>query len=239
MAVTYSNFSEICTKFYDLVVDPIEVANFVCSKISDHNHQKCLFVGSFFLVADELQKLGIEIVLADYSKDMICEAKRRFPNTRAEVADLRNLPFRGDFDAIIVIGRVFTHMLTCKDSAQALISMHKALKPGGVVLIDNYEDTKIQTTNYFNGSISVENSAAKITRESSTDLISEDPMIVNWKAVYRATLEGNSVVFEDEILHRAFSRSEIYNLFEAHDFKVISQGDNFDETSFYTVASHQ
>ena len=47
---------------------------------------------------------------------------------------------------------------------------------------------------------------------------------------------GEEKVFQDEMLHRAFSRSEMKQLLEENGFLVLDQGDNFDETSFYTVA---
>ena len=193
----------------------------------------------FFLVADELRKLGLSITLADYSQDMIQEAQKRLSNTKAVVADLRDLPFQDEFDAIFVIGRVFTHMLNAEDTHRALSSIFHALKADGVVFLDNYEDTKIQSTDYFNGKIALKDSTTKILRDSSTELVSQEPLIVQWNARYQVTSNGVSTSFEDQMLHRAFSRAEIKNLFEENGFIVYSQGDNFDETSFYTLAGRR
>ncbi|MCB0333012.1 MAG: class I SAM-dependent methyltransferase [Bdellovibrionales bacterium] len=239
MSDTYTNHSDICTKFYDLVVDPKEVADFVFSKIRNHNSKDCLFVGGFFLVARELQTLGLNLTLSDYSEDMIREAHTRLPDARAHVADLREMPFQNEFDTVLVIGRVFTHMLSSEDSSRALQSIHKALRPGGIVLLDNYEDTKIQVTEYFNGRVSVGDSAINITRDSSTELLTNDPCIVNWKATYHATANCTETSFQDEMPHRAFSRDEMRGLFEEAGFEVLAQGDNFDETSFFTLAGRK
>lgn len=239
MTETYSDFSHVCTRFYDLVVDPEEVAQFVYSKVRDYNPRKCLFVGGFFLVAKELQKLGLDLVIADYTEEMIREARKRLPNTRAEIADLRELPFEGEFDAVFVIGRVFTHMLTPQDSSRALQSIHTSLRPGGITLLDNYEDSKILVTNYFNGRITVKDSTITIVRESSTQLVSKNPSIVNWVADYHVTSNREVTNYRDEMHHRALSRDEMRTLFEEHDFEVYSQGDNFDETSFFTLAGRK
>ncbi len=236
MTETYSNSSDVCAKFYDLVIDPRQVANFVLSKVAGYRPGNCLFVGGFFLVARELQELGLTMTLVDYSEDMMREAYERLSNATTEVADLRKLPFEDEFDTVFVIGRVFTHMLTPEDASSALRSIHRSLKPGGVVFLDNYEDTKIQDTDYFNGRISVSDPAVEIVRDSSTCLVSRDPLIVNWKASYHIKSNGDSRSFSDEMYHRAFSRSEMQRLFEQHGFQVFSQGDNFDETSFFTVA---
>ncbi len=236
MTKTYSSNSYVCAKFYDLVVDPKEVADFVFSKVVDYKPENCLFAGGFFLVARELQKLGLTITLVDYSDDMINKAHKRLSNTGTVVADLRELPFKEEFDAVFVIGRVFTHMLSPEDSSNALKSIHQSLKPGGLALVDNYEDNKIQVTRYFNGAITVSDSAVEIVRKSSTNLISRDPLIVNWRATYHLSSNGKFRTFDDEMKHRAFSRAEIQNLFEKHGFEIFSQGDNFDDTSFFTLA---
>lgn len=236
MADTYYNNSDVCAKFYDLVVDPKEVADFVYSKVVDYQPKNCLFIGGFFLVALELQKLGLAITLVDYSENMIHEAHVRLSSTRTKVADLRKLPFKGEFDVVFAIGRVFTHMLTPEDSSNALKSIYQSLKPGGVTLLDNYEDTRIQATKYFNGRVAVSDPTIEIVRDSSTKLISQIPLIVNWKATYHFNSNGNSRTFEDEMHHRAFSRPEMRVLLEKHGFIVFSQGDNFDETSFFTLA---
>jgi len=236
MTDTYSDFSDICTRFYDLVVDAQEVAEFVHSKVQGYGPRRCLFIGGFFLVAQELQKLGLDLVVADYTEDMVREARLRLPNIQVEVADLRELPFENEFDAVFVIGRVFTHMLTNEDSSNALRGIHRSLRSGGVALVDNYEDSKIQVTDYFNGRVAVSDSTIEIVRESTTQLVSETPLIVNWSADYHVMSEGHDRTFRDQMHHRAFSRNEMKTLFEEHGFDVYSQGDNFDKTSFFTLA---
>lgn len=236
MSIAYTNYSDICVRFYDLVIDVKYVADFVASQLEDYKPGRCLFVGGFFAVAKELQLRGFELTVADFSEEMIVEARKRLPNTRAVVADLRDMPFEGEFDAVIVIGRVFTHMLTAEDSSRALLSTYRALKPGGLVLLDNYEDSKIQVTDYFNGRIAVESPKIAITRESSTELSSTKPFVVTWKAHYRAEFDGKTICFDDEMQHRAFSRDEMRGLLEGAGFEALSQGDNFDDTSFYTLA---
>jgi SAM-dependent methyltransferase len=181
MADTYSDFSDVCVKFYDLVVDPEQVASFVYEKIAQFNPRNCLFVGGFFLVAKELQKLGLNIVATDYTEAMVREGHDRLENTRIICADLRELPFNGCFDIVLTVGRVFTHMLNPEDTSRALQSIHRALKPGGAVLVDNYEDSKIQVTDYFNARVTVHDAGVRITRDSSTGLISCDPLVVRWK----------------------------------------------------------
>lgn len=233
---TYSDFAGVCSCFYDLVVNPKEVASFITSKIDCSQPKKALFVGGFFLVAKELSRKGLRISIVDYSDEMVQQGRERLPSLSVEKADLLDLPFDSEFDFVFVVGRVFTHMLSEKDSAMALSSIHKSLKQGGTLFFDNYEDNKIEVTDYFNGRVVAESKEFKIIRNSTTDRVSEQPHVVNWKAEYNVFSDGSVLTYKDEMHHRAFSRGEISDLLAKHGFQVKEQGDNFDDTSFYTLA---
>jgi len=236
MNQTYGTHSDICTRFYDLVYDPDYVARFILEKISPFPAKHGLFIGGMFLIAKQLMSHGVELTISDYSDEMIAQGKRRLPTTHFVVADLKALPFKNQFDSIFVVGRVFTHMLTDQDASSALCGLHDSLKFGGVVFFDNYEDSKIQKTDYFNGKVRVRDTNTQIVRDSKTNLISEKPFVVDWSARYSYDENGATSSFEDQMLHRAFSRNEIQALVEASGLKIIKQGDNFDDTSFYTIA---
>lgn len=232
----YSNFASICAKFYDLIVDAKEVADFVDAKISRFKLQKILFIGGFFSVVEELINKDYSLTVVDYTNEMVKEGKKRLPETKVIKADIRALPFENEFDVVLVIGRVFTHMYSEEDLKKAFQAIGKSLKSNGILLFDNYEDTKIRKTNYFNGKISVKDNDSEITRDSLTEMISETPFIVNWKATYTVKEGGKTQRFSDEMKHRAFSRQEMKNILRKNNFKQIEVGDNFDDTSFYVIA---
>ncbi len=232
----YSSLADVCTKFYDSSIDAKRVADFVDSRINKFGLKDILFIGGFFLVAKELIGKGYNVTVADYTDEMVEEGKKRLPKTKIVKADIRKLPFGQEFDAVLVIGRVFTHMLSNEDVGDALSSIRKSLKPKGILFFDNYEDNKIMKTNYFNGRVQAKNGNIKIMRDSSTELISKKPFIVNWKATYTVKENNKTQKFNDEMAHRAFSRMEIKELLETNGFKQIENGNNFDETSFYAIA---
>ncbi len=232
----YSNLAGICKKFYDLIINAKEVADFADRRISRFKPKNILFVGGFFSVAKELIKKGYIVTVADYTDEMVEEGKKRLPETRVVKADIRNLPFENEFDAVLVIGRVFTHMYSDEEVRRALQAVRKSLKPNGILLFDNYEDIKITKTDYFNGKITVKDSNIEIIRDSSTARVSKTPFIVNWKAIYSVKEGGKLQKFNDEMKHRAFSREEVKRNLEKNGFKQIEAGDNFDDTSFYSIA---
>lgn len=236
---TYSEFSEFCVRFYDLVVEANVVADFVLSKLGDCRGKSVLFVGGFFQVAKQLHARGLELTVVDYTDEMVSLGRQQLEGIRVEKADLAALEYLEEFDVVIVIGRVFTHLLSAEAAHSALAGVYRALKPKGLALIDNYESSKIEKTDYFNGRVRVEDQQLLIIRDSSTKRISTTPHVVEWSARYHVTEGGQEVVFSDTMPQRAFSREEMDALCKAHGFGVCQQGDNFDETSFYTLMQQQ
>jgi SAM-dependent methyltransferase len=236
MTAAYSSYAHICTRFYDLTLDPRNVASFVANKSDIEGDEKVLFVGGMFGIAESLAAIGLHLTVVDYSDEMVALGKQRLPSCQVIKADIRSLPFRQEFDWIFVVGRVLTHMITDADLTAALSSCHQALRPTGGLFADNYEDTRIESTSYFNGTIEAKDESCRIVRSSTTERLSTSPFVVNWSAEYSGTVHGSPFHFSDSIQHRAFSRLEFAEELKKAGLRVLDQGDNFDETSFYTVA---
>ena len=233
---TYNTHAAACVRFYDLTVNPDSVADFLFKNARCRSGEKTLFVGGMLGIAECLIARGLSLTFVDYSHEMVLEAEQRLPGISCRRADLRDLPFEEDFDLVLVVGRVFTHMLSDDDLSKALTACRISLRTGGRLFFDNYEDTKIRETNYFNGTVVAEDGETHIERESSTALKSSVPYIVEWTAKYSGRFCGAALEFQDRMLHRAFSRNEITSLASHEGLEVMAQGDNFDETSFFTLA---
>lgn len=234
MSSAYTDHSDVCARFYQLTVDSCSASRFILERSSPKKGQKALFVGSMFDIAQALVDHGLVLSIVDYSDEMVQLAQKRFPDLEVARADLKNLPFKNKFDIIYVVGRVFTHMITNADLVSAIQGCRRALVPGGYLFFDNYEDSKIMVTNYFNGEVVGESSGDIIKRTSSTELISKTPYIVLWKARYQGRYQGVPFDFSDTMEHRAWSRKEIGTFLGKAHFEIVDQGDNFDDTSFYT-----
>ncbi len=88
----------------------------------------------------ELAKRGFKnIVGLDYSAPFIDKAKADAKETGVEVefvqGDMRNLPYNGEFDAVLTIFTTFGYFDDVGNQ-QTLEQISKALKPGGRFLID-------------------------------------------------------------------------------------------------------
>lgn len=85
---------------------------------------------------------GFEVTATDGSYAMVAKAlanaRARGVSLKAGVADWRDLArsVTGQFDAVVCLGSSFCHLRTAEDRAAALRNFAKALKPGGLLLID-------------------------------------------------------------------------------------------------------
>ncbi len=235
MTSTYTNHAHVCAKFYSLTLNPKETADFVFKNSRAVSGQHALFVGGMFDIAKALKERGVIITLVDYTDEMIEIGKEKLPGVSVFKSDLRELPFSDQFDIVFVIGRVFTHMISNDDLRKAIVSCKNSLKVHGSIFADNYEDSRIQTTDYFNGRIECEDSTCKITRDSTTIKLSDSPRIIQWDADYSGHMEGVNFNFKDSMNHRAFSREEFASELKRYGFVIEEQNDNFDKTSFFTL----
>ena len=236
MTNTYKEHGDVCAKFYQLTVDANAVAQFLLRNSPIRPSERALFVGGMFDIAGALHRHGLEMTVVDYTSEMVALGREALPGVRVEQADLRTLPYEGEFDHVFVVGRVFTHMISDDDLRRGLTSCRKALRGEGYLFFDNYEDSKIQVTSYFNGSVRAESTESTIERTSTTTLLSKSPYVVSWRARYTGTINGKAFDFSDVMEHRAWSRSEILLYLKDAQFQLIRQGENFDETSFFTLA---
>lgn len=75
----------------------------------------------------EIANSGAHVVGIDSSENMIAQARANCPALRFEIADVRDLPFAGEFDA--VFSNAALHWV--KEAETAVRSIRRALRPGG------------------------------------------------------------------------------------------------------------
>jgi len=84
-----------------------------------------------------LESGGYRVTGLDLSPDMLTLARPRVKGVLAR-GDMRELGFREEFDAVLCLGSSFTYMSTDQDALKALRGFHSALKPGGILVLDNF-----------------------------------------------------------------------------------------------------
>jgi SAM-dependent methyltransferase len=83
------------------------------------------------LAAAGLRPTGIDV-----NPWFVRAASAAFPDLRFRVADMRSLPFRGQFDGLACVGSTLLYASSNSDLASTLRSFRIALRPGGTLLLD-------------------------------------------------------------------------------------------------------
>lgn len=84
-------------------------------------------------------KRGLDVTGLDATPAYLREAERRgrgLKNLRFVKGDMRRLPYREEFDAVVNLWTSFGYFLDPADDLKTLKAVARALKPGGLFLID-------------------------------------------------------------------------------------------------------
>ncbi len=85
---------------------------------------------------DRLSRLGFTGTGIDLNERMLDYARTARPHLGFHAADMRALPFDDEFDAVVCLCTTFSYNTTNEDVVTALGCFHRALRSGGLVVID-------------------------------------------------------------------------------------------------------
>ena len=83
-----------------------------------------------------LLERGYEITACDISPSMVAEARLKAPRAEVVVADMRRLPWAGQFDLATCMDDAVNYLLTEDDLHAAMASMADALDRDGILIFD-------------------------------------------------------------------------------------------------------
>jgi len=83
-----------------------------------------------------LAAAGLRPTGVDVNRWFVRAASSAFPELRFRVANMRSLPFRGQFDGLACVGSTLLYATSNLDLASTLRSFRIALRPGGILLLD-------------------------------------------------------------------------------------------------------
>ncbi len=168
---------------------------------------------------------------------MMHYGSRRFPGLRIESFDLARPSFARKFDVMLMTGKLSAQFFSDADFAAVLETSARLLNPGGTIYFDSYDSSKIDHSSYFGGEVSCGADGAVIKRTSTMRSLSQTPQVVECVAQYSGTIDSRAFEFTETFNHRIFSKEEIRPILNASGFDIVSQGDSFDENSFFTLAA--
>jgi len=165
-----------------------------------------------------LESEGYVVTGVDLSPEMLALAKPRVKGKLVQL-DMRAMEFSDEFDAVLCLGSGFTYMSTDRDALKALRSFHGALKPGGVLIFDNFNAERFDPERYRDWRENVYRvEGATITRRSKNR--DWDPESHRWVAEWEYIIErnGSTQRVTDSVVLRAFTYHQIVGMLEKMGF---------------------
>lgn len=165
-----------------------------------------------------LEAVGYRVTGLDLSPEMLALARPRVKGMLVQ-GDMRKLGFSEEFDAVLCLGSSFTYMSTDLDAVNALTGFHRALRPGGDLVFDNFNAERFDPERYRDWRENVYRvEGAKITRRSRSRGWS--PKTQRWVAEWEYTIEknGSTQRVTDSGALRAFTYHQIVGLLEEAGF---------------------
>lgn len=141
----YGEFvAKYCDVVYEKVRDTqreIRFLNWVFRELADVEVREILDVAcGTGRHAIPLSKKGYTVTGGDRSQAMLAVLEEKVRRANIEIpvikCDMKDIEFREEFDAIICMYTSFNYLLTDQDIEKALVAFYRALRPGGIVILD-------------------------------------------------------------------------------------------------------
>ncbi len=141
----YGEFvAKYCDVVYEKVRDTqreIQFLNWVFQELADVEVKEILDVAcGTGRHAIPLSKKGYTVTGGDRSQAMLAVLEEKVRRANIEIpvikCDMKDIEFREEFDAIICMYTSFNYLLTDQDIEKALVAFYRALRPGGIVILD-------------------------------------------------------------------------------------------------------
>lgn len=239
-AALYSSLAEIYDRLYAEKVDYDQQYRFCNEYLERYDCDTVLELGCGTGRLTHRLNDTYTVTGVDASDEMLAIARERTDATLVQ-ADIRDLDMEQRYDAVVMLGRTFTHMTTDDDVAAALDAIAAHLHDGGVLIMDNFRKDGIaemtETEEYTVDGLRIE-------RENDNHDFDADAGTWTWTATYTITDTdtGEETRVVDEMVLRSFSEAELEQYLAAAGFETLRHFANiyFEQTSeaakFVTVA---
>ncbi|MFH0816173.1 MAG: class I SAM-dependent methyltransferase [Methanobacteriota archaeon] len=167
---------------------------------------------------------GLNVTGVDLSPDMLSmakkKAKKRAFSIDLRTGDMRKLRFDEEFDAIICMNSAFNYMMTDEDAVKAVGGFHKALRPGGVAVIDVMNFVKLMRS--FNKRVERKGGRDGIMFESVINHRVEDlPAIFIHDEIGAFWAEGKETKIHEVHRLRMFNYNEMARILSEAGFRRV------------------
>jgi len=208
----YKELSHIYDTIYEGLFDYDKVAKFIDERLKKIKARKVLEVGcGTGSLTKILSDMGYEVTGLDKSEEMLDIARSKVDADFVR-CDMREIDFDGKFDAVVCLGRSFTYMLSNSDAIKALRCFRRAVKEGGLMILDNFSASFILTNFKLNSQHFSVKDGVRITKINNNELELSENVRFRWRCTYIVDSGDKLKMVNDDTVLRAFFSDEMRTL---------------------------
>lgn len=210
MTKLYTEWAQIYHEMYDSIFDYGSDFRRFQAVLEKHRSKDVVELGcGGGRLAQHFVSAGYAYRGLDVAREMIAIARRENPGAHFIQADMRRFSLRKKAHAVLIAGRSFSYMTTNQDVLAALRSIHKALKPEGILIFDNF-DARIIFRNFKKRPTDeIRKDGRVFLRRSKNSPNLATGWTWNWDADYTITDGREKQSFRDRSILRAFTPDEL------------------------------
>ena len=176
-------------------------------------------------LSSPLLQAGYRYAGLDLSADMLRIARRHHPGARFIRGDMRKFALGRTFEAVIITGRTFSHLVRNEDVLGTLKSVHAALKKNGLLAFDCFRADQVVLNHGQESVQDVRRGDTLFRRVNRTSPNLETGWTFNWEAEYHIRKEGQKEkVVKDRTVLRAFTEDELGLFLKLCGFELLECG---------------
>ncbi|MCX6303999.1 MAG: class I SAM-dependent methyltransferase [Bacteroidetes bacterium] len=221
MTQLYSSLAKIYHEMYQHIFNYDEEFDFYDSILKKNGCTRILEVGcGSGMLARRFLKNGYNYLGLDLFNEMLDIARTEVPAGTFVQCDMRNLPFSGQFDAVLITGRSISYVTENRGIIDTLAGVYKSLKNNGLFVFGVFEANGI-FNNLTDFEQVIEHNNKRIQRTSKLTMNLETGWTYDWYAKYMIEENGEVAEYDDYTTLRAFTKDEILLFLKLAGFEVL------------------
>lgn len=230
MSNLYKDLAPVYEAMYETFMDYDNELKFYSQILKKYNRSSVFEIGSGAgSLAKRFIESGFDYAGMDISDDMIALAQKALPQVTFSQGDMRYFnriggPILNPVEAIIMVGRTISYLLTNEDVMASFRSVHCSLKEGGIFCFDAIDASKFIPSIDKNQVIvhNANHHGKSYSRESYFDLNLSTGWTWDWKADYFEFEDGEKKHIGDDFSTlRTFTEDEIKLFLKLNSLTVI------------------
>lgn len=170
----------------------------------------------------KLEEFGLTGIGIDLNEKMIEFAKQKYPSLKFDVKDMRELDYSNQFDAVLCLCTTFSYNTTNDEVVASLRGFSKALRKGGIIVIDLLNTMGFIQKIKFENKIEASYEKFGLRSETEHRIDENRQILIEKRSIFSA--RDNKQVKSD---------TTDFRLFFPQEFKLFLETSGFEFLEFY------